>query len=303
MQTAPLVVALILNWNLPEDTFKCVASLRKSLYPNLRILVIDNGSTPENYQRLRSLVREPDAEILRLDKNLGFAAGNNVGLRKALQMGAAYAFVLNNDTVVDPAMLGQLVDVAQTDPRIALAGPIIYYEDAPEKVWFAGYRFTHDIYVLRRGLRLKPPIRPVEDVDFVSGCGVLMRCAALAHHGLFAEDYFMYYEDVDLCMRYKKAEQRIVCVTAASMWHAVSLSSGGTDSPAKQYLQVRSSLIFYRRHFRGPKLWLNLALRFGHVFYTLAKAVLRGKVNLKALRPYLKGVREGWAQPNHTPNG
>jgi hypothetical protein len=289
----PKVVAVVLNWNLIEDTRRCAASLLDSDYQNLDVLVVDNGSEAACYESLQAVL-PAKVHVLRSDVNLGFAEGNNLGLRYALEQGADYALVINNDTIVEATMVSQLVAAAQNDPQAGLVGPIIYYLSWPNQVWFAGYRFSHGIYVLRRGLRLTPPLQPYEEVDFVSGCCVLMSRALLEQVGFFSSEYFMYYEDVDLCFRTKAAGFKILCVTGAKMWHAVSASSGGADSPIKQYYQVKSSLIFYRKHFSGIKLWVNVGLRYSHAAYTLVKAVLRGRLKWESIRLFLKGSREGF---------
>lgn len=294
----PKVIAIVLNWNRTDDTCQCVRSLRQSEYSNLEILVVDNGSDFEAYTALQAAL--PGQAILRSNINLGFAGGNNLGLRHALNSSADYALVINNDTIIHPQMVSQLVEVAEARPQVGLVGPVIYYLGQPTTVWFAGYRFTHGIYMLRRGLHLAQPLAEVEEVDFVSGCGMLIRRAALERIGFFSEDYFMYYEDLDYCFRAQSAGFKIACVTRASMWHAVSASTGGIDSPLKQYYQVKSSLIFYRQHSRGMKYGLNIALRLGHAGWTLLTALTQGRLKPTSLSMFLKGLREGWGKPNLT---
>jgi GT2 family glycosyltransferase len=123
---------------------------------------------------------------------------------------------------------------------------------------------------------------------------MLMRRALLERVGLFSNEYFMYYEDLDLCFRVKAAGFKILCVTSAKMWHAVSASSGGAESPMKQYYQVKSSLIFYRKHSHGLKRLLNITLRLGHAGMTLINAVLHGRLKPAAIRMWLRGFHEGW---------
>jgi len=291
----PKVAVIILNCNQPEYTLQCALSVSKSDYPNLETVVVDNGSLPDQYGRLRQGL--PQLVILRSETNLGFARGNNLGLHYALEHGADYALVINNDTLVDPRMISQLVQAGEADPNLGLLGPVIYYLQEPEKVWFAGYRFNHGIYLLRRGLHLKPPLEPVEYVDFVCGCALMIRRPILETIGLLPEEYFIYYEDLDFCFRVKKAGWKIGCVTEAKMWHAISAYFGGPDSPMKQYHQVKGSLIFYRKYSRGLKLWINLGLRFGHAFYTLVKASVKGQLKGETLRQFAKGVYEGWKYP------
>jgi len=292
--SAPKVIAIVLNWNRAQDTARCVHSLLASDYQPLEILVVDNGSSLSEYENLQKAL--PEIPILRSLENLGFAGGNNLGLRYALAQSVAYVLVINNDTVVDARMVGQLVAAAEAHPQAGVVGPIIYYLDQPQDVWFAGYRFDHGIYLLRRGLNLRPPLQAVEQVDFVSGCAMLMRREVLERVGLFSEDYFMYYEDLDYCFRVKQAGLRILCVTGARMWHAVSASTGGADSPLKQYYQVKSSLIFYRQHFRGWKYGLNLILRLTHAGYTLLGAIVTRRLKIGSILMFWRGLKEGWRQ-------
>jgi GT2 family glycosyltransferase len=288
---APTVWAVVLNWNRPEDTELCVESLRAGDYPALEILVVDNGSDAAKYAELQQRLESVD--VFRLESNLGFGAGNNTGARYALERGADYVLLINNDTTVHPRMIGMLIEVMESDPMVGVAGPIIYYMDQPDTVWFAGYRITGKLYVLRRGLRLKLPLKPVEEVDFVSGCGMLLRRETVEQVGMFSPEYFMYYEDLDLCLRVKQAGWKIACVTGARMWHKVSASSGGSFSPMKQYHQVRSSLIFYRRYTRGVMFIVNIGLRLAHAGYSLLGYLLRGALSGSMLKHYWRGVREG----------
>ena len=285
----PRVWIVVLNWNRPQDTVQCVASLQQLDYPNFRVLVVDNGSTDESVNVFQGL---PDIDLLVNDGNLGFAAGNNRGIEYALGRGADYVLLMNNDTTVSPSMLSVLVEAAETDRHIAMAGPIIYYSERPEEVWFAGMRFRHGIYVLRRGLHLAPPLEPIEEVDFVSGCGMLVRREMWQHVGLFDPRFFMYYEDLDLCIRAKKAGYRIVCATKAHMWHALSASTGGADSPIKQYYQVKSTLLFCEKHTHGLRRVLHVAIRLAHAGFMATRHMLKGQLRWQAVRLYVKGIAE-----------
>lgn len=291
----PQVLAVVVNWNDPESTRRCIQSLVKSDYANMRVVIVDNGSNPELYARLQTDL--PDMEILRSDVNLGFPGGANVGLRYVLTQDADYALILNNDTLIDPMMVSQLVQAAEENPNAGLVGPVIYYLDHPDKVWFAGERFLFGIYPLRRSLRLSPSNKAVEEVDFISGCATLIPRSVLENIGLFPSDYFMYYDDIDLSVRVKAAGKNLLCVTGARMWHAVSISYGGPDSPIKQYFQAKSSFIFYRKYSKGLRLWINLIVHFAHAFFTVVKALLLGKLKIRSIGMFLKGVLEGWRQP------
>lgn len=291
---SPAVWIVVLNWNRPQDTVQCVSSLRQLNYPAYRILIVDNGSTDESVEIFQRL---PDIELLVNDRNLGFAAGNNRGIEYVLRRGADYVLLLNNDTTVSPSMLSVLVEVAGTDHRIGIVGPVIYYADRSADVWFAGMRFHHGLYVVRKGLHLSLPLAPIEEVDFISGCGMLVCREVWERVGLFDPRFFMYYEDLDLCVRAKKAGYRIVCATQARMWHALSASTGGPDSPLKQYYQVKSTFLFCEKHTRGLQRVANVAIRLGHAGFIVIQQVVRRQLQWEAIRLYLKGVAEALSIP------
>ncbi|MFW6116320.1 MAG: glycosyltransferase family 2 protein [bacterium] len=285
----PLVWIVILNWNRPEDTIECISSLRQSDYPCFRTLVVDNGSTDESVDILRG---QSGIDLLVNERNLGFAAGSNRGIEYALQNDAEYVLIMNNDTTVSQSMVSRLTEAAEKDPRRGIVGPVIYYADRPEKVWFAGMRFRHGLYVIRKGLHLTPPLQPVEEVDFISGCAMLVRRDVWEHVGLFDPGFFMYYEDLDLCLRARKAGYQIACVTEAHMWHALSASTGGPESPRKQYYQVKSCILFCKKHTRGLNRIAHLAIRLSHAALVAFQQILQGRLQWKAVRMYMKGLAE-----------
>jgi len=134
--TMPSVTIIVLNWNGGQDTLACLESLAQLDYPEFGVLVVDNGSTDGSLQAVQE--RFPEIPIIETGENLGYAGGSNVGLRWALDHGADYALLLNNDTVVAPDFLRLLVEAVGADPRIGIAGPTICYYDRPEVIWSAG---------------------------------------------------------------------------------------------------------------------------------------------------------------------
>lgn len=274
------VWAIVLNWNRAADTRRCVESLQASDYAAVRVLVVDNGSAPDQSAELRHTLSD-DVQLIRSPTNLGFGAGNNLGIQSALEQGAAYVLLCNNDTIVDTSMIGLVVRAMDADPSIGIAGPIVYYLNEPTCVWLAGYRFHGRFYAVPSGLHLKPPLRPVEPVDFVSGCGMFIQREMVQQIGMFSPDFFMYCEDLDLCLRAQRAGWKIACVTDAKMWHQVSASLGGALSLRKQYHQIRSSWIVYRRHTRGIMLIANMGFRLIHSLYILVRRLWHRMVNIR----------------------
>src|SRR2546425_647264 len=133
------VYILVLNWNNWKDTNECLASLQGLDYNHWKVIVLDNGSTDGSLRHIRE--RHPEVEIMKLGENLGFAKGNNAGIRAAVERGAEYVWLLNNDTEVDPGALRALVETAESDPRIGAVGSAIYSMAKPEQLlaWGGGY--------------------------------------------------------------------------------------------------------------------------------------------------------------------
>ena len=168
----PLYI-IILNWNLPDDTISCIESVQSSLsLTETAILVVDNGSTDDSVSRLTEHFGQT-IEIIQNEKNLGFAAGVNIGIRIALEAGAQSILLLNNDTIVDKAMASELVASAQTHPKVGLFGPLIFYHQAPTRIW----RFGDNEHPWLP-IPLKIADKVVEDnpnaafkVDYITFCG------------------------------------------------------------------------------------------------------------------------------------
>src|SRR5437016_5501739 len=135
---SPVVYVIVLNWNGWRDTVRCLASLRASSYANVHVVVVDNGSTDGSPQHLARLLQAPWGELVRASHNLGFTGGANLGLRLALERGADYALLLNNDATVVPDCITKLVEAAEHDPEVGFAGPKVVWAEEPGRIWSAG---------------------------------------------------------------------------------------------------------------------------------------------------------------------
>jgi GT2 family glycosyltransferase len=241
----PDVAVVILSWNRAGDTLECLRSLARLEYPDLAVTVVDNASTDGSPALLRA--HFPDLDLVENERNLGFAAGNNVGIARALDRGADYVFLLNNDTEVAPGMLGALVDVAESDPAIGMVGPKILYYDPPDLVWSAGG------VVDGRGRAAHPgadqpdddtPASP-RDVDYVTGCGLLVKRAVIEAVGAFDERFFAYFEETEWCARARRAGFRVVYAPSARMWHKIQ-PGARAHSRLYLYLMARNRLLYLR---------------------------------------------------------
>ena len=290
----PLIYAVTLNWNRGEDTLACVESLSKSTYPNLKILVVDNGSTDGSPQMLRE--RMPQVEQLVNTENLGFARGINSGLRFALEAAAEYIFILNNDTCVAEDCLSRLAENIRAEN--ALAAPLIYYASQPEVVWSAGAKMNRwNLEIVDKWIGKPDPGNwPASlEQDFITGCGILFSRRTLEQVGLFDEGFRMYYEDADLSLRMRRAGVSIQVIPAAKMWHKVAMSSGGRDTPNERYWMARSSIRYFRKHARGIQIPIILFWRTGSAILTTFRLLSANK--RPALQAYWRGLRDGLSDP------
>jgi GT2 family glycosyltransferase len=289
--TTPRVLVTILNWRQPTVTVECVRAVQAMNGPRVEILLIDNGSADDSVACLTAAL--PDIELIALLHNVGFAAGANYGLRRAIAEGFDYALLLNNDACPAPDMLTQLL--AQAAPDVALLSPKIYYETMPSHLWFAGGRQHRWLLEMRdtgEGQADGPLWNETREVDYLLGTGLLVNVRAVQAAGLLDEAFFMYYEDLDWCIRLRQAGYRLRLVVGAKLYHRVAFSSGGVDSPLQRYHLARSSILFFRRHAQLG--WWPAIL----LFRLLSAAKMVGRLTLTGQWPtavaYLRGWRDGW---------
>ena len=239
----PRVTIVILNWNGWQDTVPCVDSCLRATYPGLRLLLVDNGSTDGSEAILRE--RFPSVELLQTGENLGFAGGNNAGIRRALADGADLVLLLNNDTEVDPGFVTALVEAAVARPDAGMLCPKILLHDRPDVLWYAGASFhpwlgwgRHRGY----GQRDRGQFDSVEETARPTGCALLVTRALCDRVGLLRDDYFCYAEDLEWCLRAREAGLGVLYVPASRVWHKVSRSTGGARSVTAVRYHTRNLL-------------------------------------------------------------
>ncbi|MCB2027019.1 MAG: glycosyltransferase family 2 protein, partial [Ottowia sp.] len=181
---APRVQVIIVNWNGRQHLADGLPSLLATRYPNFRVTIYDNGSTDDSLAWLRTAWS--GVEAVALGRNLGFAAANNAGLRRALAAGADYAVLLNNDTRVEPDWLDALVSAAEADPAVAVC-------QARQRAWNGEheihFRFIPAWAEAEQEYAAVTPPGSAAPTPFASGCAMLLRCSALERIGLFDERY------------------------------------------------------------------------------------------------------------------
>jgi GT2 family glycosyltransferase len=257
--TAPKVCVLILNRDRRHDTLACLESLLPNDYPNLDVVLLDNASSDGSAAAVRAAYPQT-VTVIETGGNLGYAAGNNVGLDWARRHGADYALLLNEDTIVDPTFLGRLADVAEQRPDVAFLGPLVYHHDEPQVIQSAGGLISGDWRTSHRGQN-EPDTgqytSPFE-ADWVTGCAILVRMRVVDQVGPLDPAFFIYSEEVDWCVRAREAGFKGLVVPAARIWHK-GVRRDYAPSPRVTYLSARNHLRLLRKHRAGGALLRAMA--------------------------------------------
>jgi GT2 family glycosyltransferase len=285
--TRPRVVALVLNWCAEEDTATCVRSLERQGVAGLRICIVDNASPDGSGTRLRA--RFPQHAYLDTGANLGYAGGNARGCAWAVEQGAAFVLVINDDATLEPGALAALLQVMEQDSTVGMAAPTVLHHEARDRSWWAGGRvIAHKAIGVAEHFGEAPPAptQPPQGTDFVSGCAVLLRAAALQRDGGFDPAYVSYLEDVELSVRWRLAGWRLVHVPAAVATHAVPWPPP-VPSPFAIRLRDRNRRRFAARYLRGAQ-----RLRF-HLWYWPTRVLLLSRYLLGGDVPRAKAIAAG----------
>lgn len=293
MNIFPGLYIIIVSWNLKNDLLACIDSVLISGAQPQQIIVIDNASTDGTIEALRSRFGAT-IHILTAKENLGFAAGNNWGIRYALKQGAEWILLLNNDTIISRSMLQTLRKTVEQYPKYHIIAPLILYFDAPDTIWSAGDRLipgTLITYHLYKQQQLTENLPSILNVDFVTGCGMLVNRIVFAEVGLLDESTFMYAEEIDFIWRARRAGHKTICATQAHMWHKISLSAQ-RDRPQARYLRIRNQIWFYRKYARR----LQLVIMFLFVTFRLLGVGIADIITRRTelIRPLISGWNDGW---------
>jgi len=247
--TENVVDVVILNFNQESDTEECVLSLKKMHNQNYRILLVDNGSTDDSGFKLKEKFR--DIEFLRSDKNLGFAGGCNLGLKKSIEDGpAGHILLLNNDTIVSENLIDELLRALRVNNAAGIAGAVNFYYSKPDKVHMAGHRFLWWLGI--QSIVTKMDSR-FKELQSLSACCMLIKKEVVEKVGLFDERFFIYYEDSDLCLRARGAGFNVVAARDARVWHKISRVFG-EKTAGEYYIYTRNQPLFMLKN--CPRIFL-----------------------------------------------
>lgn len=329
----PKVAIIILNWNGWKDTIECLESVLQNHYPNYQIILVDNGSHDKSIDKIKGYltgklaVSSPfftfgtlnkpiifneysrfDVEkknikgateirndnnalvIIKNEKNFGFAEGNNIGIRFAFRsLNPDCILLLNNDTVIHPDCISDLVKLLYSDQKIGIAGALPHKYSVPEEP-----ESLFMIYNPKRG-NFKPIIVDSDliIVDCVAGCSLIAKKEVFSTIGLLYSPFFLYYEEIDFCLRAKTNGFIVITKTEPKVWHKrdSSLQNVDTGNRIKMYFGTRNRIICSFRN--GSSLdFMNFLLYFFTIVVIRTYFVaFRGK-NISILKDFNKGIHD-----------
>jgi Predicted glycosyltransferases len=289
----PSVAIILVNWNGQEFTRACLSSLEKVDFPDFQVILVDNDSKKPEGQVLKK--EFPKLVLLENEQNLGFAGGNNVGIRKALEMGFSHLMLLNNDTLVEPDFLGKMMLDFSKNPKLGVLQPMICFLEEPEKIWSAGGKWVSWLArakTLGDRKSLKTYRISSTQLDWATGCCMLLSREAILHSGLLNEQYFAYFEDVEWSLRIRNQGFEIGLVPEAKIYHEAGASSKkshseGTLSARVFYYHVRNQLFLIR----NQNIPLGFIYHLGRFALWMGYFLLRGR--FQKLKAVATGIKEG----------
>ena len=289
-----MIACVVVNWNGWSDTLACLRTLGLQTFQPLHAIVIDNGSTDDSVAEIRAWIDAPRDSptafsLITSAENLGYARGANLGVREALQNGAEFVWLLNNDTECPPDTLEKLVRVAREQADAGVVGTVLFYHSDPAKVqaWSGGRvnRWTGTATHFYKPARQTPG-------SYTTFASVLIRGEVLREIGLLHEGYFMYYDDSDFCLRMEATRWKIAVAADTAVLHKESASTEGPRHPFMEKTIAVSGMKFLQRHSPAPRIsipafvLLKLANRARRGEWSACRAVLKGVAEYrKSLRP------------------
>lgn len=276
---APVLTVVTVNYNGTADTLELLDSLSKASYQALEVIVVDNASKEDPSERIRNAY--PEVQVIRSDKNLGFAGGNNLGIKKAR---GAYIMLLNNDTVVDPDFAEPVVRAFQEHPEVGIVGSKLQFLHSPGVLQYAGSTamnpYTLTSFAIGWGKKDEGQYDTPGYTHLAHGAAMTVSRKSIEKAGLMEDSYFLYYEELDWCLQIQKAGYKIWFAPASLVHHKESMSVG-KSSPLQEYYKTRNRIFLARRNFRGITLTLcllYLLLVANPVHF--AKKILKGQTQM-----------------------
>ena len=289
------------NWNNFKDTYELLKSLQG--VPEINdgfadVVVVDNGSSDNSGHKLKKIF--PEYKFIFSYKNLGYGGGVNLAISKYLDR-YDYFYIINNDTIVTKDFISSIKE-AMDHNTLDIFGPIILYYKT-DTVWFGGGKlsalgYTKHLFKGKKYSVIKNKLPKYYSTDFVTGCAMVIKNIVFESIGLFDENFFMYGEDADFCLRAKKAGYKIGMVNSATVYHKVSRSAGSdvknelAFSKLQAYYYARNNMLIAKKNYSGLRrvLYITGYLTTSTPYFMLH--MLAGK-KYDSMTSYFKGLVDG----------
>lgn len=293
----PDVGIIVLTWNNYDYTRECLESLFRAEYPSRVVYVVDNASTDGSIPKL--IDEFPKCHFIINKDNYGYAGGNNMGIQEAIRRGSRYIWIVNNDVVVDEHALIRMVTCAERDNSIGIVGSKVCFFDRPHDTESIGgklNRVTGSQVLINEDKGGVGKTNLAEEVDFVSGCSMLLRSECIERVGMFDESFFLYCEEVDLAIRARKGGWRVVCSPDAVVWHR-SAASQDKGRVAQSYYLARNTLYLMHKHYRLQfPLTFVLSTRYHIINHLLRRRWAHLRASFRGYLDFFAGkMGRGWA--------
>jgi len=287
---------VVLSWNGRRDTLACLESLRRLERDDVGVVCVDNGSADGSVEAIRA--EHPEVDLIENGRNLGYSGGNNAGMRHALDRGARWVVLLNNDAVIAPDAIDGFERAAVEHPRAGILSGKVLFQEPPDRIWFAGQRFNATLGYSGRPRGYGRPDGPaysrIEPTERAAGALMAVSRPAVEAAGLLDEELFAYIEDVDWSLRVRAAGFEVLFVPAARAWHAVGGSTGGEyGSTHTLYYGVRNTVVVCERH--RPLGRLATGMRRATILASYLALVPPRRPWRRSLRAVLEGFRDARA--------
>lgn len=286
---------VLVNYNSYEDTIECLESLNRIDYQNYFIVIIDNCSTDDSYLKLKSF-ESKSIFVFKSEFNGGWSSGNNLGINKCIQLDCEYILLLNNDTLVEKDFLSLIVSFYEANKDCGIVAPKIMYNSNRSMIWYAGGKINfHKFLAENTGNKIVNNNRFIEvcETEYITGCAMLINRKIISECGYLPEDYFMYLEDVDYSLNVRQRGYRLYVCPKSIIYHKVSASTGGEDSPFTIKWMTRNRWLFFKKYNNYSE--KNKFLSCVHILLSNIKNILQYSIKLdsKRISAMVNGMYEG----------
>lgn len=244
----PLVYIIILNFNSYEETLRCLESVKNIQYDNFQVVIVDNNSEDNSAEMLKG--NDSNYTFLKNESNLGYANGNNVGIKFALDNGAEYICILNNDVEVESKFLYKLISYLEDNSEVGIAGPCICDYDNRDRVQSMGASINLYTGLAQGKMKDKQydkMRKTFTEVDYLGGACFVLRRKVVEDIGTIPEMYFLFFEETEFCLKAKKRGYKLICLTESKVYHKRSATISKYKGLSYYYLN-RNRIIFMRRN-------------------------------------------------------